>query len=445
MTYNQIVPLNTTLNTDGTYTVNGVFWLTSPFIVPVPLSRGRIGSRVSFVDQGTLLALRAGIIVEQPFSSQEFTVGTSLSVVQSFLQTQYQAAQTTLNNNVASFASGSNVLIGTEFNGTSWVPVSTTSVFDPVSTASAASLALAAGMIGGLNAGRAQGYVSTNATVNKAINATAYIAQGTNAQRSLKSTSVLDTGSGAGAQQVTITYLDASFALHTEVIVLNGTTAVNTVGVNYAYIESMVVTQVGVSQGTNQGAISIYTGTGGSGTVWGSIAINQGTALSGTGGATNGSPNITFSVAQTLPAGTTLYFSGQAGVPYVLLNAVSNATTGTLTSNFTGTTATGQTVNVGAGDNQTFWGYHYVPAGVTCYVQSMIGATTSAMQTLVLVRTGNPSLTNLPLIQFGPTIVCPTGDNREHDLDQPSDHWTRYDTNLFAPISCNGEHYVWWF
>lgn len=409
MVYNQIVPLGTSLNPDGNFIVYGVFWLTPPYVVP----NLRIGSQVPFIDQITLSLLRSGVIVEQPFiSTQEFAVGTTLAAAQSFLETQYQAAQTALTSQAASFASG---LIGTEYNGTSWVQVSTSGTFDPVRRDFSSELVANSNLLPGLTAGRATGYTPTNATVNKAINATAYIPQGTNAQRSLVSTSGLD-GSGAGAQQVTIIYLDASFALHTEVVSLNGTTPVNTVGMNYAYIESMVVTQVGTPRGTNQGAISIYTGANGSGTVWGSIAINPGAALSGTGGATNGSPNITFTVAQTLPAGTTLFFSGQAGTPYVLLNAISNTTTGVLSTSFTGTTATGQTIDVGEGDNQTFWGCHYVPAGLTCYIQSMLGSATAAQQMLFLARTGNPSATNLPLVQFGPTVMCSAGANSEHDF-----------------------------
>lgn len=198
-------------------------------------------------------------------------------------------------------------------------------------------------IIGVLNTGRAQGYVGTSATSGVAIRATAYAPQGTNAQRSIKSTSVNDTSAGTGAQTVTINYLDTSFVQHSETVTLNGTTAVNTVGTNIAFIENMVVATVG-SGGGNAGTIQILTATAGGGSVWGSIA---------------------------------------------------------------------------AGDNQTFWAHHYVPAGLTCYILGFIGGGTATAGQTILNHFGNPLSSNLPELQIGMTIVHLAGSSFEHTFEVP--------------------------
>jgi hypothetical protein len=151
--------------------------------------------------------------------------------------------------------------------------------------------AAAFGLISGLASGRAQGYVGTSATSGKVIRATTYTPQGTNSQRSVKSTSSSDTSTGTGAQTVTINYLDTSFALYSETVTLNGTTAVNTVGTNIAFIESLVVATVG-STGGNVGTIELFTGTAGGGSVWASIAPQD---------------NQTFWAHHYVPAGVTCY------------------------------------------------------------------------------------------------------------------------------------------
>lgn len=72
---------------------------------------------------------------------------------------------------------------------------------------------------------------------------------------------------------------------------------------------------------------------------------NTNSQLSGTVTVTNGSATITFSGAQTLPAGTGLMFSAQPGVMYYLAAAVAASVTGTLTNKFSGlTSAAGTTV-----------------------------------------------------------------------------------------------------
>jgi len=127
--------------------------------------------------------------------------------------------------------------------------------------------------------GIAAGYVATSSTSSVAVRATIYTAPGNNAQRSIKSSSANDTAAGTGAQQVTITYYDANCnGPNTEVVTLNGTTAVNTVNTNIALIEKMVVSQVG-SSGGNAGTISLMTGLAGAGSTIGSIAASDNTTF----------------------------------------------------------------------------------------------------------------------------------------------------------------------
>lgn len=111
------------------------------------------------------------------------------------------------------------------------------------------------------------------------------------------STSANDTSAGTGAQKVTINYLDTSFVLHSETVTLNGLTAVNTVGTNIAYIESMVVSQVGTGGG-NAGTIELFTTTAGGGSIWASIAISD---------------NQTFWAHHYVPSGVTCYVLGITG------------------------------------------------------------------------------------------------------------------------------------
>lgn len=219
-------------------------------------------------------------------------------------------------------------------------------VFDSTINTLPANWGLAMGQVGlnsSFTASRAQGYVATSATSGVAIRGTTYTPQGTNAQRSIKSTSTSDTAAGTGAQKVTINFLDTTFTLQSETVTLNGTTAVNTVSTNIAFIESMVVSQVG-SGGGNAGTISIFTATAGGGSAWGSIA---------------------------------------------------------------------------ASDNQTFWAHHYVPASVTCYILSVTcGATVVAGQTNIN-HFGNPSVSNIPELQVGMTLVHLAGSSFDHDYEIP--------------------------
>lgn len=72
-------------------------------------------------------------------------------------------------------------------------------------------------------------------------------------------------------------------------------------------------------------------------------------ALAGTVDVVNGSPDVTFSTGQTLPAGAQLVFAEQPGVPYTLESALTGGTAGVLTSNYTGTSAGATTTTAGIG------------------------------------------------------------------------------------------------
>lgn len=145
--------------------------------------------------------------------------------------------------------------------------------------------------------GHANGYTATSATSGKVVRATTYTPQGANAQRSVNSTSANDTSAGTGARSVTINYLDVNFTLKSETITLNGTTGVNTVNTDIAFIESIQVTTVG-SGGGNAGTIQVWTSTGATGSVWGSIAVSD---------------NQTFWAHHYVPANVTCYVTNILG------------------------------------------------------------------------------------------------------------------------------------
>jgi hypothetical protein len=127
----------------------------------------------------------------------------------------------------------------------------------------------------GVTGGVINGYVGTSATSGVPVRATAYTAQGSGAQRSVKSSSANDTSAGTGAQKIIVTYLDTTLSAYlTETITMNGTTAVNTVGTTSAFLERMDVSQTGTLTG-NAGTISIFTTTAGGGSVWGTMAAQD--------------------------------------------------------------------------------------------------------------------------------------------------------------------------
>jgi hypothetical protein len=107
------------------------------------------------------------------------------------------------------------------------------------------------------------------------IRSTTYNEPVVNGQRSLSSASAADAAAGTGARQVTITYFtQAGVGPVTEVVTLNGTTAVATVATNICFIEKVVVTSVG-SGGANAGVITLYVNSSGGGGTIGAIGVGS--------------------------------------------------------------------------------------------------------------------------------------------------------------------------
>lgn len=105
------------------------------------------------------------------------------------------------------------------------------------------------------------------------VRQTNYIEQTTAAQRSFASTNANDSSAGTGARQIILYYLNAAGqGPFTEIITLNGTTAVNTTNTDICFIERILVMSVG-SNGSNVGTINMYTGTGATGTIFASIGV----------------------------------------------------------------------------------------------------------------------------------------------------------------------------
>lgn len=79
-------------------------------------------------------------------------------------------------------------------------------------------------------------------------------------QPTIVSSSADDAAAGTGARTVTVTYLDDSFAEHTETVTLNGTTAVTLTADDVYRVNDMNVATVG-SGGVTAGDISLKNGT----------------------------------------------------------------------------------------------------------------------------------------------------------------------------------------
>lgn len=166
----------------------------------------------------------------------------------------------------------------------------TDSFGDPVYTD--ISYAAAFGLLPGVNAGTANGYVPTSATSTVALRATTYIQPVAAAQRSMSSSSANDTAAGTGARTVKITYYDGSMAgPFTTTVTLNGITAVATSVSDIRFIEKMEVLTVG-STGANAGTISLFVNNAGGGGTVGTIAVSD---------------NSTFWTHHYVPTGKTCY------------------------------------------------------------------------------------------------------------------------------------------
>lgn len=97
----------------------------------------------------------------------------------------------------------------------------------------------------------------------------------------VSSSSANDTSAGTGARTVTISGLDSGYNTISEIVILNGQTAVNTVN-SYLRVNNISVTTAG-SGGVNAGVIYIGTGTvtaGKPATIYNSVAVGYNRSLS---------------------------------------------------------------------------------------------------------------------------------------------------------------------
>jgi len=271
-------------------------------------------------------------------SGQTVTAGnstTTVASVQSAIQAQFATAQAAVTAGAAPLSG----LLGSIYNGSAWSQVASgLVVFDPAkSLVTDVRWAAASGLVPGLVTSRATGYVQTSAVASVPVMATTYNPQGTNAQRSVVSSSAADSAAGTGAQQVLFTYLDAAFAVHQELVTLNGVTPVNTVGVNWAYLESIQVVQVGSGK-TNAGTISVYTAVAGGGTVWGSVAVDG--------------SNQSNWCHHYVPAGVTCYVLSVDGFAFATIGTVYLMRTGNPSAANLPLTQLGGSVGHGVADRQ---------------------------------------------------------------------------------------------
>lgn len=118
-------------------------------------------------------------------------------------------------------------------------------------------------------------YTTTSGSSFTAVRATTFAEMLTPQTRSVKSTSIFDFLSGSGGQQLLITYYDSNLnGPYTETMYLSGTSANSTISSNICFIERLDVTAVGAQLG-NVGSISIYSGSGGAGTIMAQIAAGD--------------------------------------------------------------------------------------------------------------------------------------------------------------------------
>lgn len=107
------------------------------------------------------------------------------------------------------------------------------------------------------------GNLTTTATAEVLVASRTYNEPSSQAQRSVKSSSPNDDDpSGSGAKAVRIEYLDSSYVLKSEDVLLNGTTAVNTVATDIRFIQNFYV----IKGAATAGAVELFPNTGGTGT-----------------------------------------------------------------------------------------------------------------------------------------------------------------------------------
>lgn len=150
---------------------------------------------------------------------------------------------------------------------------------------------------------RAFGKVTTAATTEAPVENTTYTEPVVNAQRSFTSGSANDAAAGTGVRKVKITYYawTASGGLSgpfSEIVTLNGTAVVATVGTNIGVIEKMEAVAVGSGK-VAAGTISLNTAADGSGSTIASIGTGEiSTDFAHTYVPTNGAAHVTDLLAE---------------------------------------------------------------------------------------------------------------------------------------------------
>jgi hypothetical protein len=264
----------------GTFQVSGVFWLVPPANAVVPILNFR--SLVHGLAASDLDLLRLGAIVEQPFTSTTvFASGATQATVDAALQTQYTTAQTALTNSTSTAPA---TAVPRAFNGSTWgaspqsvsgLPISPL-LYMPCDTS--LQLAASMGLLPGITTSRAAGYVAAATVAQRKIRSTTYTPTlpGVAGQRSFSSSSANDTNAGTGARTILHTYLTTAFVRKTQVVALNGVTAVNGAAVDCAYDESIVVLSSGsLATPWNVGVVSMFLNAGGAGGTVMSIAATD--------------------------------------------------------------------------------------------------------------------------------------------------------------------------
>jgi hypothetical protein len=121
---------------------------------------------------------------------------------------------------------------------------------------------------------------STTATTEVPVEGSTYTEPTSSAQLSIVSSNAADAAAGTGARTVKITYFTLAAdgvtvtGPFTEIVTLNGTAAVNTVGTALCYIERMDVMTVG-SGGVPAGTLSLHAAIAGGGGVVASINAGE--------------------------------------------------------------------------------------------------------------------------------------------------------------------------
>lgn len=214
--------------------------------------------RINSTATNRVLGITCGGFQQVRLRASSFTSGTIAIASDASVGANAPDSSDTIRNNNSAIPPQSQLVSGTD--GTNLIPLAVDGVGRLVTSS-----------LTGFGADFAFGDITTASLNRVLVKRTAYTEQTTNAQRSIVSSSTLDTALGTGARTILITYLDATGAgPYTETLTLNGIVAVNTVATNICYIEQVSVITAGAT-GSNAGIISIKSAVAGAGATIGTI------------------------------------------------------------------------------------------------------------------------------------------------------------------------------